>query len=371
MSDNNSVNKPQVSIDVTVARMLLAAAKQGTSDLIAEVLEKILEEYDETSKTEKIIPVVAALLKKNGKYLLARRKPHKHMGGLWEFPGGKVAEGESEKAGLLRQIREEMDVEVKVGHLLAQSTFQYADSPTLRVRLYACQASTDKFTFSDHDAARWMTLDEIDEVRLAPADRSLVNQLRTLDYYQREGEVYVADTRRVNLSRAVEAMALAVESGHILDVGSGSGRDSRYFLDKDYSVTALEFSPLMAKLARAETGLPVIVGNVLDIPFENKFDGIWASSCLPHLPKLEVLDALRSILKALKPGGAAYFSLKKGTESGLDDLGRYIARYESIEAESLISQLPGAEMVCQWEEEGAKRGSTEQWINVIFTKSPR
>jgi mutator protein MutT len=359
----------QVSVDITLIKMMFASAKQGNMDTVILGLNQILDQFDRQQPTDDAVPIVAALFRKNGKYLLARRKPHKHLGGLWEFPGGKVNEGESEREAMRRQIKEEMGINAVVGDLIAQSTYQYCDMPLLRIRLYDCKSEDKTFSLSDHDAAKWVSLNEIQDIPLSPADKSLVSQLKTLEFYESEGEVYVADTRRVNLSRAVEAMELTVESGKILDVGCGSGRDSLYFIEKGYSVTSIDSSPKMVSLATKEIGRKAHVANVLDLPYKDEFEGIWASSCLPHLPKSEFLPAVKGLLRAAKVGGAVYISLKSGSGEGLDDLGRYLSRYQKEEAEKLLSRLKNAEIVCVWEEKSSRRKSNETWINIILTKN--
>ncbi len=88
------------------------------------------------------IRVVAAVIRRDGRILVARRHAHADRGGKWEFPGGKVEPGEADKAALAREIREELDCAVDVGPLLARTAHRY---PDLEVELafYACTMPTE------------------------------------------------------------------------------------------------------------------------------------------------------------------------------------------------------------------------------------
>ena len=83
------------------------------------------------------VRVVAAVVRQDGRILVARRHPHADRGGQWEFPGGKVEPGEAEDAALIREIREELDCGVEVGRLLARTTHRYSDLE-VELAFYAC-----------------------------------------------------------------------------------------------------------------------------------------------------------------------------------------------------------------------------------------
>ncbi len=83
------------------------------------------------------IRVVAAVIRRDGRILVARRHAHADRGGKWEFPGGKVEPGEAEEAALVREIREELDCGVSVGPLLARTTHRYTDLE-VELAFFAC-----------------------------------------------------------------------------------------------------------------------------------------------------------------------------------------------------------------------------------------
>ena len=92
--------------------------------------------------------------------------------------------------------------------------------------------------------------------------------------------------------------------GRILDVGCGSGRDSVRFHELGYEVDARDRSPAIAEEARRRTGLAVRVEDVLEMQDDAAFDGIWASAMLIHLDEPGFREAVRRLVRALRPDGA-------------------------------------------------------------------
>ena len=101
---------------------------------------------------------------------------------------------------------------------------------------------------------------------------------------------------------------------HILDAGCGVGRDSKYFLNKGYVVSAFDASQEMVNFAIRETGLDVLQLRFQDMTFKDEFDGIWASASLLHVSYADTKDVYQKIHRALKPGGIFYASYKYGQD---------------------------------------------------------
>lgn len=115
--------------------------------------------------------VVAAAIMRNGRVLAARRALPPALAGLWEFPGGKVEAGESDADALVREIREELGVEIAVGAALAHSAI---DERTV-LRVFASELLTgDEEARFDHDEIRWFTPEELVTVAWIAADLKLV-----------------------------------------------------------------------------------------------------------------------------------------------------------------------------------------------------
>lgn len=126
----------------------------------------------------KTINVVAAVIMKEGRVFATQRGYGEFKDG-WEFPGGKVEAGESPEEALRREIREELEVEVNVGDLI--DTIEY-DYPAfhLSMKCYACTIAGGSQHLLEHEAARWLSADQLDSVAWLPADITLIPKIAGL-----------------------------------------------------------------------------------------------------------------------------------------------------------------------------------------------
>ena len=116
-----------------------------------------------------MIKVVAALIKKDNKFLIARRKKGKHLEFKWEYPGGKVEDNEDEKEALKRELKEEFDISVTVGKFITESYYDY-EKININLRVYMIEIFSGNFKFIDHDKIEWIKSDEFENYDFAPAD---------------------------------------------------------------------------------------------------------------------------------------------------------------------------------------------------------
>jgi 8-oxo-dGTP diphosphatase len=122
--------------------------------------------------------VVAAAIERDGRYLAARRTKPDWAAGRWEFPGGKVEPGESETAALVREIREELGVEISVGERVPGEWPLHDD---LVLHLYVATVTDgEPQPLDHHDALRWITPEEFDEVAWLESDVDAVTILARL-----------------------------------------------------------------------------------------------------------------------------------------------------------------------------------------------
>jgi 8-oxo-dGTP pyrophosphatase MutT (NUDIX family) len=120
------------------------------------------------------IPVVAAVIRRDDRYLVGRRPPAKRHGGLWEFPGGKLLDGESRLATAARELDEELGLEVaSLGRLLF--SVEDVGSPFV-IEFYETDASGSPRAL-EHTEIGWFTVDELARMELAPADARFVRNL--------------------------------------------------------------------------------------------------------------------------------------------------------------------------------------------------
>ncbi|MEQ8200400.1 MAG: (deoxy)nucleoside triphosphate pyrophosphohydrolase [Syntrophomonadaceae bacterium] len=125
---------------------------------------------------ETVKDVVAAILIKDSKFLIAQRGHDDPLAGLWEFPGGKVEVGESPEESLVREMQEEFCIDVEVERFFASSLFTY-DKGTIRLLGYFCRWVAGELWPHVHNDYSWVAVSELADYTFAPADRPLVEKL--------------------------------------------------------------------------------------------------------------------------------------------------------------------------------------------------
>jgi mutator protein MutT len=130
-----------------------------------------------THNPSPIIQVAAGLISRDGCYLIARRKAGVHLGGFWEFPGGKREPGESLKACLRRELREELGIEVTPPVPFRVISHAYPDK-TVELHFFRCAIMAGKEQALGCDEVRWVAAGELAGFEFPPADRPLVELLQ-------------------------------------------------------------------------------------------------------------------------------------------------------------------------------------------------
>ena len=123
-----------------------------------------------------MIEVVAALIRRNGKILICQRPETKSRPLLWEFPGGKVENGETKESALVRECREELAIELSVGRVFAESTFEYPDI-SVHLTLFEAKIVRGEPKLLEHKSLCWIKPDEADSFDFSPADIPFVKKL--------------------------------------------------------------------------------------------------------------------------------------------------------------------------------------------------
>ncbi len=126
----------------------------------------------------KTVRVVAAVIREGDRVFATQRGYGAFKDG-WEFPGGKVEPGETPEQALAREIREELDTEICVGEKLAQVEYDYPDFH-LSMGCYLCAVRSGSLTLKEHESARWLGAEELDQVAWLPADLSVIELLKGL-----------------------------------------------------------------------------------------------------------------------------------------------------------------------------------------------
>lgn len=125
-----------------------------------------------------MINVVAAIIKnESGKILIAQRNFKKSQGGLWEFPGGKIEKDETREEAIIREIKEELTIDIKVDKYLAEKVFNYPDKDINLIAM-ECTQTGGNVELTEHEDYKWVTSDELTNFEFAPADEFIVERVK-------------------------------------------------------------------------------------------------------------------------------------------------------------------------------------------------
>ncbi len=192
-------------------------------------------------------------------------------------------------------------------------------------------------------------------------------EITTFQYYRSNAKKFFKETISIDLKQIYKPfLKLIPDKGRILDAGCGSGRDTKFFMEKGFKVTSFDNSPEMVKLASDFTGQPCLLLSFDEINYKNRFDGIWACSSILHVPKNKLPDIMQKLTNALKPSGIMYASFKYGNEEYIEQ-GRYFSNYNENTFSILLNEIKGIKPVKYWRTKD-KRYENKKWLNVLIKK---
>jgi 8-oxo-dGTP diphosphatase len=125
--------------------------------------------------TERIVRVVAAVIEREGRYLVTQRRPTAVLPNLWEFPGGKVENGETDAEALRREIKERLDASVEVQQMISYVAHPY-ERYTVHLHLYQCTLEGE-VRAAAVQSFKWLCSDEFDDYDFTPADEASMSKL--------------------------------------------------------------------------------------------------------------------------------------------------------------------------------------------------
>ena len=192
---------------------------------------------------------------------------------------------------------------------------------------------------------------------------------KTLEYYNTNADSFISNTVEADVNGLRrEFLKYIPDGGTILDLGCGSGRDSKAFIKAGYDVVAVDGSEALCKSASELIGQDVICSTFQDYSPNVQFDGIWACATLLHLEKNDIHDVVSKLSRNLNKGGCFYMSFKYGDHSG-ERNGRF---FTDMTKESLIELLEDVTELSLEEDyitSDVRPGrSDEKWLNVIYKR---
>ena len=192
----------------------------------------------------------------------------------------------------------------------------------------------------------------------------------SIDYYERYAIPYYEQTIDLDMSEEMQPFLDALPEGaeEILDLGCGSGRDSKTLDELGFYVTPMDGSGKMCELAEIYTDQEVLRLRFEEMDFDEVFDGIWASLALIHVPSEEIHTIMDKVLAALKPGGILYFSVYEGDRDGVY-AGCYYRDYTELELRRLMKGFEGVRILSIRRSEGQGwNGNDWKILNVLAEK---
>jgi len=192
-----------------------------------------------------------------------------------------------------------------------------------------------------------------------------------MSYYDQNADAFIAGTLDVQMQSLYDKfLPHLVVGSHILDAGCGSGRDSRYFLQQGFVVSALDASWPLVRHARRLTGLPVLHCRFDEFVAEQPLDAIWACASLLHVPLAELPAVMAHLTAQLTARGIFYCSFKYGSGQVSRD-GRTFTNMDEAGLDALLHSLP-LRIFDIWQTGDLRPGrESERWLNIVLQKESR
>ena len=192
---------------------------------------------------------------------------------------------------------------------------------------------------------------------------------KTIDYYNQNAETFVHGTVSVDFKEVQDKFLRLLAGKRVLDFGCGSGRDTKYFIERGLDVVAIDGSEELCKSASAYTGIQVKHMLFQNLDEVDCYDGIWACSSILHLPKDELKIVIKKMSRALKAKGIIYTSFKYGNFEG-ERNGRFFTDFTLEMFKEFIKDVKDIVIEEDWITGDVRPGREEEkWLNLVLRKT--
>ena len=191
----------------------------------------------------------------------------------------------------------------------------------------------------------------------------------TNEYYKNNSQDFFASTVNADVSDLYDHFLKYMPDGaRILDLGCGSGRDTKAFTERGYRVDAMDGSAELCRMASEYTGIDVRCAVFSEVNSVDEYDAIWACASLLHIDECELKCVLPKLLSALKENGIMYMSFKYGDFEGERD-GRFFLDMNESKMRSVLDTVKGISIVEEWITDDVMPNRELRWYNVIIRKN--
>jgi len=189
-----------------------------------------------------------------------------------------------------------------------------------------------------------------------------------MNYYNKNAKKFYENTVNADMTPHYKKFLENIQPKcHILDAGCGSGRDTLHFTKLGYTVTAIDSSHEMCKLATQHTKQDIQHIKIQDITYNNQFDAIWASASLLHIKPDQLDTVLTKLHKSLKKDGILYASFKHGNYHGIRN-GRYFHDITQDKAQKIFTKN-NYKIIDTWITTDVRKDrNDEKWVNILARK---
>ncbi len=189
----------------------------------------------------------------------------------------------------------------------------------------------------------------------------------TKDFYNNNADNFAEGTLNIDFSNVQQRFLRYLKpQSYILDMGCGAGRDSRDFIAAGYKVDAIDGSEKLCKIASETAGIEVKCMNFDELNEHNKYDGIWASASILHVPTVELSSILKKMCEAVKKRGYIYISFKYGDFEG-ERNGRFFNYMNEDKFADSIGMIKDVQIIEEWKSQDVRDGrGGEAWYNVVL-----